>query len=117
MREEFRVHGGIAGGEEHFGGGPGEFVVVHEGVAVVGDFLIGAVAAVLGDGALEEGPAFGGAIEIVRGGGGEFAFEAGRRGGLRESGDGGGAGGGVFGEDDLRVAFVREDVVFVSALA
>jgi hypothetical protein len=36
---------------------------------------------------------------------------------LRERGDGGGCGGGVFGKDNLRIAAVGQDVVFVGAIS
>jgi hypothetical protein len=115
--DEFLLVGGIAGGKEHLAGGPRQFVVMHEEIAVLGELLVGAILAVGGDGICKEGPSQLRFPEVEGGGVGELALEERRGGSLGEGGYGGGGGAGVLGPDDLGVAELREHVVFVRAVA
>jgi hypothetical protein len=58
VRHQFLFELAIAGRKVKFRRGPGDFVVVHEFVAVVADFLVSAVAAKLRKCALKEVPTF-----------------------------------------------------------
>lgn len=90
--DEMRMEVFVLGREEQFGGGPGDFVVVEEFVAVMGEFLIGAVGAEFFQSAVEEGPALESAVEVILSGLGIDRLEFGGAGGLSESGDSGGGG-------------------------
>jgi len=107
---------GVAGREVHFAGGPGEFVIVHEVVAVERDLLVRAVFAVFGDGVHQELPAELGLLEIEGGLGGIALLELRRGRVLREGGDGSGGGRGVLRPDDLGVAVIGQHVALVFAV-
>src|SRR5205807_9332327 len=55
--DELLLKGFFPGGDVQFTCGPGELVIVHELVAVMRDFLIGAILAEFGDSLVEKSPA------------------------------------------------------------
>src|SRR2546421_5369300 len=56
--EQAFLIGLVAGGDKQFAGGPGQFIIVHEFVAVMSDSLVGARLAIFSDRLFEEVPAF-----------------------------------------------------------
>src|SRR5687767_8371396 len=57
----------VAGCEKHLACRPGELVIVHGVIAVMGDLLVRAVLAMPGKGAIEKGPAFLRLLQVVGG--------------------------------------------------
>ena len=56
----------LTGGQKHFTRGPGKFIVMHELISIMGDFLIGAVPTMRLDGPFEKSPARSGLFQVER---------------------------------------------------
>ena len=106
----------VAGRQEHLHRRPRQLVVVHEEVPVVGDLLVGAIAAVFRDRVLQEFPPLLRGFEIFRGFLRIRFLECRRGPRLRQSRDSRRRAGRVFRIDDLAVRVFRSHVVLVFPL-
>src|SRR5436190_16185048 len=96
----------FTGGQKHFTGGPGQFIVMHELVAVMSNLLISSVFAIFRDRARQEFPTLPGFCQVGSCRLGKLLTKQGRRSALSQRGGCRSGHRGVFGKHYLWVTLV-----------